>query len=173
MRPGLGDYYRFRHSAGDSAEAAASPAAVWDVLEGIGGDNRYYALDTLWTVREAKDAMLGGEGLKRHRTSPGILKIGDRIDSWTVLAVEEHRRLALLFGMKAPGTGVLEFLLHHDEPRTKLTVTAFWEPRGIPGWLYWKAMEPAHGFLFKRMTREICDRAEAHRTAPAAAAIAG
>lgn len=161
MRPGLNDYNRFRHAEGGTAETIASPAAVWSVLEGIGGENRYFALDALWTVREAMDAVVGGAGLKRYRSNPDGLAVGDRIDTWTVLAVERERRLALLFGMKAPGTGVLEFLIDGAAARTRLTATAFWDPRGIPGWLYWKAMEPAHGLLFKRMTGEIVARAEA------------
>lgn len=155
------DYVRFARRAGGAAETAASPAAVWAVLEGIGGPNRYFALDALWTIREAMDAVVGGEGLKRHRTDPHHLKVGDRIDSWRVLAVEPQRRLALLFGMKAPGTGVLEFLIDAGrDGRTRLTATAFWQPRGIAGWLYWKAMEPAHGVLFARMTQSICERAQ-------------
>jgi hypothetical protein len=170
MRPGLDAYNRFPRSAGGSAEAEAPASAVWDVITGIGGDNRYFALDTLWTIREAMDALVGGNALQRVRTTPHALRVGDRIDSWTVVAVEEAQRLALLFGMKAPGTGVLEFLLHEHDGRTRLTVTAFWDPRGIPGWLYWKAMEPAHGVLFKRMTAEICARAEAYEAAPEAAA---
>ena len=161
MRPGLSHYNRFRHAEGGTAETHAPPAAVWSVLEGIGGDNRYFALDALWTVREAMDAVVGGEGLKRVRSNPDRLVVGDRIDTWTVLAVEEQRRLALLFGMKAPGTGVLEFLIDRSAARTRLTATAFWDPRGIAGWLYWKAMEPAHGLLFRRMTGEIVSRAEA------------
>ena len=160
MRPGLLDYNRFRHSEGGSAETEASPEAVWRVLEGIGGENRYFALDALWMAREAMDAALGGRGLRRVRSNPDGLAVGDTIDSWTVLAVEDARRLALLFGMKAPGTGVLEFLIHRGNARTRVSATAFWEPRGFAGWLYWKAMEPAHGLLFKRMTGEICARAE-------------
>lgn len=168
MRPGLLDYNRFRHSEGGSAETDAPPEAVWRVLEGIGAGNRYFALDALWTAREAMDAVLGGKGLRRFRSNPSGLAVGDVIDSWTVLAVEETRRLALLFGMKAPGTGVLEFLIHRSDRRTRVSATAFWEPRGLPGWLYWKAMEPAHGLLFARMTGEICARAEG--TEPAAVA---
>lgn len=163
------DYVRFAKSAGGASETDASPAAVWSVLEGIGGENRYFALDALWTIREAMDAMVGGDGLKHRRSDPHALKVGDLIDSWRVLAVDPQRRLALLFGMKAPGTGVLEFLIDTGRSgRTRLTATAFWQPRGIAGWLYWKAMEPAHGVLFARMVRSICDRAET-RSVPEAA----
>ena len=170
MRPGLAHYDRFPRKASGTAETSASPAALWSVIAGIGGDNRYFALDTLWTIREAMDALLGGSGMSRTRTDPDGLHVGDRIDSWTVLAVEPEHRLALLFGMKAPGTGVLEFRLEPVGPRTRLAITAFWEPRGLGGWLYWKAMVPAHGLLFRRMTAEICRRAEVALGAAARAA---
>jgi Protein of unknown function (DUF2867) len=78
-----------------------------------------------------------------------------------VLALEPERRLTLHFGMKAPGSGILEFEL---EPLptggTRLTETAYWHPRGVWGLLYWYAMIPAHLFLFRMMTRAMVARAE-------------
>jgi hypothetical protein len=165
MRPGLSQYQHFPRKAGGEAVSVAPPDALWDVISNIGGDNRYFALDSLWTIREAMDALVGGDGLKRVRSDPGTLRVGDRIDSWTILAVEPALRLALLFGMKAPGTGVLEFRLAPAGTGTHLAITAYWDPRGLAGWLYWKAMEPAHGLLFRRMTAEICRRAEEPRVA--------
>ena len=45
-------------------------------------------------------------GVMRRTCGPG-----DRIDYWTVLALEPEHRLTLHFGMKAPGSGVLEFVI--------------------------------------------------------------
>jgi uncharacterized protein YndB with AHSA1/START domain len=89
----------------------ASPAAVWAVVSRIGGDNGYFYLDGLWRLRELMDWAVGGNGLEHHRRHPTEVVAGDRIDSWTVLGVEPERRLSLQFGMKAPGSGVLEFEL--------------------------------------------------------------
>jgi Protein of unknown function (DUF2867) len=81
------------------------------------------------------------------------VRVGDRIDYWTVLAVEPGRRLTLHFGMRAPGSGVLEFEV---EPRpgggSRLGITAYWHPQGVWGLLYWYAMVPAHLLLFRRMS---------------------
>ena len=63
----------------------------------------------LWWLRGVMDWLVGGPGLTRGRRHPTELRIGDRIDYWTVLALEPGRRLTLHFGMRAPGSGVLEF----------------------------------------------------------------
>ena len=43
-------------TASGSATTSSSPADVWPVVTAIGGENRYYALDWLWTVRGWIDA---------------------------------------------------------------------------------------------------------------------
>jgi len=155
------DHAFYAKRASGSAETSASPAAVWQVVSAIGGDNRYYYLNSLWTLREALDALAGGPGRRHRRRDPARLREGDPVDSWTVLAMEPERRLLLGFGMKAPGSGALEFLL---EPRsgggTRITATAHWHPAGSPGLLYWYALAPAHLLLFDGLTREIARRAE-------------
>ena len=155
------DHAFYAKRAGGAAETAAPPAAVWPVVTALGGDNRYYTLNFLWWLRELIDWLVGGPGFTHGRRDPVDLRVGDAIDYWTVLALEPQRRLTLYFGMKAPGSGILEFEL---EPLahggTRLTETAYWHPRGIWGLLYWYAMVPAHLFLFRRMTLAMVRRAE-------------
>ena len=154
-------YRSFTFKAGGAHLTKAPATAIWEIVTGIGGDNRYYALNALWTVREWMDAAVGGPGLRRGRPERDELRPGDRIDSWEVLVCEPPTRLALIFKMKAPGDGVLEFAIRARPRVTRLTVTAFWEPDGVAGVLYWRAMQPAHIILFRRLTAEICRRAEA------------
>jgi hypothetical protein len=70
--------------------------------------------------------------------------------------------LTLAFGMRAPGSGILEFEI---EPlasgRTRVTATAYWHPAGALGLAYWFSLEPAHKIIFTGLTREIARRAEA------------
>jgi hypothetical protein len=78
-----------------------------------------------------------------------------------VIGLEPQRRLTLYFGMKAPGSGVLEFELESlADDRTRVTVTAYWHPRGVWGLAYWYALVPAHLFIFKGFTAAIARRAE-------------
>lgn len=148
--------------AGGEATGPARPGDVWRVVTTIGGDRGYHALGALWWLRGAVDWALGGPGLTKGRRHPTEVRVGDRIDHWTVLAVEPGRRLTLHFGMRAPGSGVLEFEV---EPRegagTRLAVTAYWHPQGVWGLLYWYAMVPAHRMLFRRMSRAMLQRAQA------------
>ena len=109
MRKGRLDYAYYAKRAGGSAVAEAPASAVWSVVAAIGGDNRYYFLNGLWTLREVIDWALGGQGLRHGRRHPTELRVGDRIDSWEVIGIEPERRLTLAFGMRAPGAGVLEF----------------------------------------------------------------
>jgi uncharacterized protein YbjT (DUF2867 family) len=151
--------------ASGSATGVASPAAVWHVTATLGGDTGYYTMDWLWWLRGAMDWLVGGPGLSKGRRHPTELRLGDRVDYWTVLALAPERRLTLNFGMRAPGSGVLEFEIDPEpaaaaERRTRLTITAYWHPRGVWGLLYWYALAPAHLFIFRRMTRSMMRRAE-------------
>jgi hypothetical protein len=157
-------YYAKRASG--SAVAAADTAAVWRQLTAIGGDNRYYYMNALWTLREVMDWCVAGPGLTRGRRHPTDLRLGDAIDYWTVIGIEPERRLTLNFGMRAPGAGVLEFELEAiGEAQTRITATAYWHPRGAWGLAYWYSLVPAHLFIFKGMTSAIARRAEADAAA--------
>lgn len=164
--------------AAGSAVAQATPAALWQVVATIGGDNGYYYAGLLWWIRGAMDWLLGGPGLTKGRRHPTELRLGDRVDYWTVIGIEPQRRLTLNFGMRSPGSGVIEFEIEPEPApaapgapaapaapatpgRTRLTVTAYWHPQGVWGLLYWYALVPAHLFLFRGMTAAMARRAEA------------
>jgi len=157
------DYAFYAKRAAGSAVAAAPADAVWRVVTSLGGATGYFYLDALWLVREVVDWAIGGPGLTRGRRDPVDVRLGDRIDYWTVIGMERGRRLTLDFGLKAPGAGVLEFEIEPTTPErasTRVTVTAYWHPQGIWGLLYWAVMVPFHLIIFKGMTRAIARRAE-------------
>jgi uncharacterized protein YbjT (DUF2867 family) len=155
------DYAYYAKRASGSAVANAPAADVWRVVASIGSTNRYFYLNFVWKIREVIDWMVGGTGLNYGRRHPDELRVGDTVDSWRVIALEPERRLTLFFGMRAPGSGVLEFELERDGSRTRIDATAYWHPAGVWGLLYWYAMIPAHLFIFAGMTRAIARRAEA------------
>jgi uncharacterized protein YbjT (DUF2867 family) len=155
------DYAFYAKRASGSAYAAASPEDAWRVVSAIGGRNRYFALDILWTLRELADWIVGGPGLSRGRRHDSELRVGDTVDSWQVIGLEPQRRLTLLFGMKAPGAGILEIGLQPEGEGCRITATAYWHPRGAWGLLYWYPLAPFHGLIFERMTDAIARRATA------------
>jgi uncharacterized protein YbjT (DUF2867 family) len=159
------DYAFYAKKAGAAAVTPAAPAAVWKVVTELGGDRRYFYLNWIWTLREIADWVVGGPGLIRGRRDPQDLRLGDAIDYWTVIGIEPERRLTLHFGMRAPGSGVLEFEIESlPDGGSRLAVTAYWHPRGFWGLLYWAVLVPFHLFIFKGMTRAIVRLAEAQPT---------
>jgi uncharacterized protein YbjT (DUF2867 family) len=154
FRPEYG-FYAMR--AGADAEGPASPADVFAVVSTIGGDAGYFFADSLWNIRRGLDWLAGGTSYRRRRRHPTELRVGDVVDSWRVIALEPGRRLTLLMEMKAPGAGVLEFVVKPgpDGTGSRVNATAYWHPAGVLGLAYWYALVPAHLFLFRGLTRSI------------------
>jgi uncharacterized protein YbjT (DUF2867 family) len=151
-----------------SAIAEAPPKAVWEQVIRLGGRNRYYYMNWLWSLREFIDWCVGGAGFSRGRRDPDNLRLGDVVDYWTVTGIDAPRHLTLFFGMKAPGAGVLEFALTPlADGRTHVAITAYWHPLGVWGLAYWYVLVPAHLFIFRGWSRAIARRAEARLAAGA------
>ena len=151
------EYGFYAKRAGADADGPASPEAVFAVVCTIGGDAGYFFADWLWNIRRGLDWLAGGPSYRRRRRHPTELRVGDVVDSWRVIALEPGRRLTLLMEMKAPGAGVLEFVVKPGPGGTgsRVNATAYWHPAGVLGLAYWYALVPAHLFLFRGLTRAI------------------
>lgn len=126
-----------------------SLSKIW----GIGGKTGWYYGNWLWEMRGFVDQLFGGVGMRRGRKSDVNISTGDALDFWRVLvANKEERRLLLYAEMKLPGEAWLEFKI--DEQNI-LTQTATFRPLGVLGRLYWYAVLPFHGFIFKGMINNI------------------
>jgi hypothetical protein len=68
--------------------------------------------------------------------------------------------LRLRAEMKVPGLAWLQFEVMPVPEGTLLVQTAFFEPRGLPGLLYWYAFYPAHMFIFSNLCARLAERAE-------------
>ena len=118
----------------------------------IGGQRGWYYANGLWKLRGFIDKLFGGVGLRRGRTQEDTLHVGDAIDFWRVLyADKEEGRLLLFAEMKLPGEAWLEFKVKG----TYLEQTATFRPKGVWGRLYWYAVFPFHGFIFKGMLNNL------------------
>ena len=139
----------------------ARPERVFWAVCRIGGGNGWYAADTLWRIRGLMDQMVGGPGLRRGRRDPERLGFGDALDFWRVTGIEQDRHLALRAEMKLPGKALLAFDLEpRDDGSTLLVQTARFKPRGLLGLLYWVAVLPFHGIVFRGMLAGIQRTAE-------------
>ena len=139
---------------------AAPASVVWRAVCRLGGDHGWYT-DPLWRLRGLLDHLMGGPGLRRGRRDGGRLSYGDAVDFWRVTAVEPGRRVVLRAEMRLPGEAELEFAVEPAGAGTRLVQTARFRPRGLAGLVYWYAVLPLHGLVFRRMLGGIRRAAEA------------
>ncbi len=146
----------------------ASPAALWRVIEGIGGETGWYSFPAAWAVRGLLDRLAGGVGLRRGRRDPRRLLVGDALDFWRVEAIEPGRLLRLRAEMKLPGLAWLEMSVGQDNGLVTYRQRAIFQPRGLAGHTYWRSISPFHGVVFGGMLKNITAAAErAHSTSGA------
>lgn len=120
----------------------------------IGGTTGWYYGTFLWKIRGYIDKLFGGIGLRRGRTSPTDLDVGDALDFWRVIfADKEQEKLLLYAEMRLPGEAWLEFKIEDG----LLKQTATFRPRGLWGRLYWYSVLPFHGFIFTGMINKLVD----------------
>ena len=141
-------------------EVAASPEALWRVIEAVGGERGWYSWGLAWRVRGLADRLVGGPGLRRGRRDPMSLLVDDAVDFWRVEAIEEGRLLRLRAEMRVPGLAWLELRVEDDSP-TVFAQRALFHPKGLLGQLYWWSVYPFHGIVFGGMQRNIGRAAEA------------
>ncbi|MGW1893460.1 SDR family oxidoreductase [Streptomyces sp. NPDC002004] len=138
----------------------ASKQALWEVIEGIGGDNGWYSFPLAWAVRGWFDRLVGGVGLRRGRRDAARLRVGDSLDFWRVEEVQPGRLLRLRAEMRLPGLAWLEMRADEDEHgRTRFRQRALFHPHGLLGHLYWWSVSPFHAIVFGGMARNITQAA--------------
>jgi hypothetical protein len=100
--------------------------------------------------------------MRRGRRDSEDLRVGDALDFWRVEAVDPGKMIRLRAEMKVPGRAWLEFQAEDPgDHRTLLTQTAFFEPKGLFGLLYWYALYPVHGLIFSGLIRSLAEQATA------------
>ncbi len=132
----------------------------------LGGERGWLVWNWAWKLRGIFDQLIGGPGLRRGRRDPRELAEGEAVDWWRVEAVTPPTLLRLRAEMKVPGRAWLQFecrpaLDRPGKPQTLLTQTALFEPKGLPGLLYWYALLPIHIWIFSDMSKALVRAAEA------------
>lgn len=140
---------------------AAPPEKVFRVFSGIGGDRGWFYAQFLWDLKAWQDRLVGGVGMRRGRRHPDIIHQGEPLDFWRVERVIENRLLLLRAEMRLPGKGWLQFETLPKGGGSTLRQTAYFEPRGFFGNLYWYSLYPLHKMIFAGLVAEMKRRAEA------------
>lgn len=144
-----------------SKECEADSQTLWEVVEGIGGENGWYSFPLAWAIRGWLDRFVGGVGARRGRRNQKRLNTGDPLDFWRVERIDRGSLLRLRAEMLAPGGAWLEWQINPlPGNRSQLDQRAIFFPRGLAGRLYWYAILPFHGIIFRGMLRNITGTAE-------------
>ncbi|GAA2634926.1 SDR family oxidoreductase [Streptomyces axinellae] len=150
----------------------ASLAALWRVIEGIGGSNGWYSFPLAWAVRGWLDRLVGGVGLSRGRRDAAHLRVGDSLDFWRVEEIQPGRLLRLRAEMRLPGLAWLEMCVESEggtdgatagEGGVRYRQRALFHPHGLLGHLYWWSVSPFHAVVFGGMARNIARAAAGER----------
>jgi uncharacterized protein YbjT (DUF2867 family) len=139
----------------------SSISALFNVITKVGGDNGWFFANWLWRFRGVIDRLMGGIGYRKGRENINEIKTGDRIDFWRVEQYELQKRLRLRAEMNVYGHGWLEFETKKiSDSNSKLTIAAYYYPRGLFGHIYWFFTYPIHKIVYNGMAKNIARRAE-------------
>ncbi|GAA6733053.1 SDR family oxidoreductase [Thermus oshimai] len=149
-----------------SLSGRASPELLFQTFSGLGGERGWLVWNWAWAVRGLLDRLLGGPGLRRGRRHPQQLLPGDAVDFWRVERLEPPRLLRLRAEMRLPGRAWLEWQALEEDGGSRLVQTAYFEPLGLTGFLYWWLLYPIHARMFSDLARAIVREAEAASAKP-------
>lgn len=127
-------------------EPVADATAVAANLFTVGGSAGWYGVAWAWQLRRLA-GLLVGERWTLGRPGGGLF-VGSTVDWWTVARLD-HDALILRSCDWFPGEAWLGYELQAD----RLVQVGAFRPKGIPGLLYWKLLEPAHRVVFRHMAR--------------------
>ena len=83
------------------------------------------------------------------------MRINDVIDFWRVEDLVQDEMLLLRAEMKLPGRAWLRFRINRKEEKSRLSVKAYYQARGVLGKIYWYVCLPFHLFVFYDLIKEI------------------
>jgi hypothetical protein len=139
---------------GYRATLKATAVDVWESVRCVGGKTGWYCGDYLWRLRGILDRLLGGVGLRRGRRHPTDIGVGDALDFWRVLEVDQPDRLLLAAEMKTPGEALLEFrITPMGKGQVQFELHSRFMPQGLFGLLYWYVLYPFHQYIFFGMLK--------------------
>jgi uncharacterized protein YbjT (DUF2867 family) len=120
-------------------------------LDRIGGSYSWYGLDVAWRIRGALGRLVGE---RWHLGAPPAIVEGATVDWWLVARRKPGLLVLRSIGW-LPGEGWLGYRCDEHE----LVQVGALRPKGIPGFLYWKALQPVHRHVFTALARHRVRRA--------------
>ncbi len=138
-----------------SLVTSKSASLIFRAVCRVGGNEGWFQNNWMWRLRGMIDLMLGGVGVVRGRRSSSTLRINDVIDFWRVEDLKPDSRLLLRAEMRLPGMAWLEFNIKPEQEKNWLFLSAYYQPRGLFGEIYWYIFLPLHRFIFYDLLKQI------------------
>ncbi len=132
-----------------------SPESLFKSFCHVGGKVGWFRNNWMWRLRGMIDRLLLGVGSARGRRSYSELRVNDVIDFFRVESIRQNKLLLLRAEMILPGKAWLEFGIDTYEGLNKLTITAYFQPKGLWGAIYWYFFLPFHYYIFKILIKKI------------------
>ncbi|WP_041779229.1 DUF2867 domain-containing protein [Belliella baltica] len=124
---------------------------IWENICDIGGERGWYFGTALWKIRGLIDRVFGGVGYRKGRPI-GNLEVGDQVDFWRVIHVDNSKKtLKMEAEMKLPGSVWITFEIIGSQFIQKVE----FQPSGNYGRVYWFMVKPIHYLMFNGMFRAI------------------
>jgi hypothetical protein len=134
---------------------AKDTASLFESISQIGGKKGWFHTNWMWRMRGLIDRILMGVGTSRGRRSASSLRVDDVIDFWRVEEMIREWKLLLRAEMKLPGRAWLEFDIEPGSTQNRLKITAYFEPWGLFGRIYWYWFLPFHSVIFKDLLKQL------------------
>ncbi|KUO65079.1 MAG: hypothetical protein APF84_07540 [Gracilibacter sp. BRH_c7a] len=123
------------------------------------GNEGWLFANYLWHVRGFIDRISGGVGLKRARRCPTNLRVGDTLGFWRVEDLKTNCLLRLRSEMRMVSRAWLQFEIKElEDKKLLITQTAFFEPKGLTGLMYWYFLYPMHKVVLKGMLNALAEQ---------------
>ena len=133
---------------------------LFGVITSLGRNGNWLYASWLWRLRGWIDGLISPPRTHRNTRAVGALntalKVGDEVGYYRVEQIEENRMLRLHSELRAPGEGWMEWQIQG----ATLKQTAYFAPRGLPGFVYWHALGPLHRLVFRGLIRAMKQRSE-------------
>ncbi len=144
-----------RYTTSYSLRTGKAASALFSSVCRIGGREGWFHTNWMWRLRGMVDRILLGVGSARGRRSRSSLRVNDVIDFWRVEDLREDALVLLRAEMKLPGKAWLQFNVEPEGESNRLSVKAFFQPRGFLGKIYWYLFLPFHFFIFHNLIQQI------------------
>ncbi|MFC2118912.1 SDR family oxidoreductase [Bacteroidota bacterium] len=144
-----------RYQYNYSLKSSKTPSELFKSICKIGGKTGWFRTNWIWSLRGMLDRLLLGTGDSRRGVNISNLRVNDVIDFWRVEDIKQNESLLLRAEMKLHGKAWLQLTIKTEGNDSYISVSAFYQPNGFFGIMYWHTFLPFQNLIFNDLIRSI------------------